>query len=109
MTNIVSTTRFVHMQTVQILRLSKDLLLSLKCKPSNTRSVASLQISRSSKCCYWAMVRVKWFDWNLEERVLAELRVSVTLPFNNTPMQGAVSVLCISVPLDMHAWPERLP
>jgi len=47
------------------------------------------------------MVRVKWFDWNLEERVLAELRVSVTLPFNNTPMQGAVSVLCISMPLDI--------
>jgi hypothetical protein len=69
-------------------------------------SVASLQISRSSKCCYWAMVRVKWFDWNLEERVVVELRVSVTL--HNAPMQGAVSVLCISVPLDMCAWPKSL-
>jgi hypothetical protein len=54
------------------------------------------------------MVRVKWFDWNLEERVLVELRVSVTLPLNNAPMQGAVSVLSISVPLDMHAWPKSL-
>jgi hypothetical protein len=52
------------------------------------------------------MVRVKWFDWNLEERVVVELRVSVTL--HNAPMQGAVSVLCISVPLDMCAWPKSL-
>jgi hypothetical protein len=54
------------------------------------------------------MVRVKRFDWNLGERVLVELRVSVTLPLNNTPMQGAVSVLCISVPLDMRALPKSL-
>jgi hypothetical protein len=54
------------------------------------------------------MVRVKWFDWNLEERVLVELRVSVTLPLNKAAMQGAVSVLCISVPLDMRAWPKSL-
>jgi len=54
------------------------------------------------------MVRVKWFDWNLEERVVVELRVSVPLPLNNAPMQGAVSVLRISVPLDTHAWPKSL-
>jgi hypothetical protein len=69
-------------------------------------SVEYLQISRSSTCCYWAMVRVKWVDWNLEERAVVEFRVSVALPLNNAPMQGAVSVHCISVPLDMRAWPE---
>jgi hypothetical protein len=52
------------------------------------------------------MVRVKWVDWNLEERAVVEFRVSVALPLNNAPMQGAVSVHCISVPLDMRAWPE---